>query len=721
MSQTQPVQLAAAEGSGSAAPANSSAEPEFKPYVADDAQVKEFTVKAIIIGVVFGIIFGAATVYLALKAGLTVSASIPIAVLAISLLRRLGGSTILENNIVQTIGSAGESIAAGVVFTLPGFLFLARDAATGVSVGEHYFSYWTIFTLALLGGVLGIMMMVPLRRSLIVKEHKNLPYPEGTACASVLIAGEKGGALARIAYEGVGVAFVYALLQRVFRVIAEAPALVSKQTSRIFPSATLNGEITPEYLGVGYIVGPRIAGVLVAGGVLAWLGLIPLLASLVPADAIAAQLVKLGYLQDIAAAGGKGGWDPATHTFASTATAIYFAYVRQIGAGAVAAGGFITLLKTLPTIVQSFKESVASLRQGGGKGGTRRTEQDLPLTVVLAGSVGLILIIMVLPFIPGNSILGKLVLGIFVVVFGFFFVTVSSRIVGVIGSSSNPISGMTIATLMATSLIFVGLGWTGDIFQPMALCVGGMVCIAAANAGATSQDLKTGYLVGATPKYQQIGLVIGALAAAAVIGVTINVLDLPSEEMMRQGVRHAIGSEKFPAPQGTLMATLIKGLLAHNLDWQFVLVGVFLSITMELCGVKSLSFAVGAYLPLSTTAPIFVGGAVKGLVDWLGARKGEKVEESELGPGNLFATGLVAGGAVAGVVVAMITAAGSDPKELAAGAPWGLRQHIFNALEKVSAENWLNAQLGSGGYQLLGVGFFLAMTAILLKVARRKV
>ena len=681
---------------------------EVEPYIPAEKLIPEFTVKAIGIGIFFGIIFGAATVYLALKAGLTVSASIPIAVLSISVLRRLGGSTILENNIVQTIGSAGESIAAGVVFTLPGFLFLTRDSATGLSVGEPYFSYWTIFTLALLGGSLGVIMMIPLRRSLIVKEHKNLPYPEGTACASVLIAGEKGGALAGIAYKGVAFAFVYALLQKVLKVIAETPALVTAQTNKIFPSATLNGEITPEYLGVGYIVGPRIAGVLVAGGVLAWLALIPLLASLVPADAVALQLVKLGYLQDIATAGGSGGWDPAAHTFRNTAVAIYFAYVRQIGAGAVAAGGFVTLLKTLPTIVSSFRDSVASLRQGAAAAAKmKRTERDLPITFVLFGCLALVAIMAILPFLPGTGIGSKLVLGIFIVVFGFFFVTVSSRIVGIIGSSSNPISGMTIATLMATSLVFVGVGWTRDVYQPRALCVGGMVCIAAANAGATSQDLKTGFLVGATPRYQQLGLMIGCETAAAVIGVTVRVLDHPSAEQAAQGILHAIGTEKCPAPQGTLMATLIKGLLAFNLDWQFVLVGAFLSLTMELCGIPSLSFAVGAYLPLSTTAPIFVGGAVKGLADWAAERNGEKVAEgdSELGPGNLFATGLVAGGAIAGVVVAIFSAKDS----WAAG------------LKHLSVEHGIVEALGPKGYEALGALAFAGMAAFLFRVARKKV
>src|SRR5436305_620833 len=450
---------------------------DHKPYVANDARIAEFTPKAVIVGALFGLIFGASTVYLALKAGLTVSASIPIAVLSISLLKKLGGSTILENNIVQTIGSAGESIAAGV----------------------------------------------------------------------------------------------------------------------------------------GYIIGPRIAGVLVSGGVLAWLGIIPLIASLVPADVIASQLVKLGYLADIGKAGAYG-WDPAAHSFGQLNRAIYFAYVRQIGAGAVAAGGFITLLKTLPTIVASFKGSLASLRGGAGAASTARTERDLPLGVTVLGSLALVFIMALLPFLPGNFG-GRLLLGILIVVFGFFFVTVASRIVGLIGTSSNPVSGMTIATLMATCLLFLGLGWTGAVYQPMALCVGGMVCIAAANAGATSQDLKTGFLVGATPRYQQIGLLIGVAVAALVIGFTVQVLDKATVDTATGLVRHQIGTEAFPAPQGTLMATLIRGLLAHNLDWQFVLVGVFLAVTIELCGVSPLSFAVGAYRPLPTTLPIFVGRAIKGIVD----------------------------------------------------------------------------------------------------------
>ncbi len=683
---------------------------EFRPYISATDSVAEFTVKSVILGAVFGIIFGASTVYLALKAGLTVSASIPIAVLAISLGRKFFKTTILENNIIQTTGSAGESIAAGVVFTLPGFLFLSLNEQ-GVSTGASFFNYWTIFTLAVFGGILGTLMMIPLRRSLIVKEHQTLPYPEGTACASVLIAGEKGGDFAKTAYWGLGFAMIYAILQKVFHIIAETPAWVTKQTNKFFPSATVNGEITPEYLGVGYIIGPKIGGVLVAGGVMAWLGMIPLLSSLVPAETIAMQLVKLGYLKDLMTAGGKGGWNPEIvngvlvgGTFNNTATAVYFAYMRQIGAGMVAAGGILTLIKTLPTIVASFKESLGSIKEKTDGGTVSRTENDLSFKTVILGSIGLVILMALLPQIPGDTIIGKLLLGVLVVVFGFFFVTVSSRIVGIIGSSSNPISGMTIATLMGTALIFIAVGWTGKIYEPMALVVGGMICIAAANAGATSQDLKTGYIVGATPKYQQIALFVGAIVSSVVIGLTVQILDKPTAEMAAQGIQHAIGTEKYPAPQGTLMATLIKGLLSFNLDWQFVLVGVFLAITMELCGVKALSFAVGAYLPLSTTLPIFAGGLVKGLVDWKSKKNKVEAEDAELGKGSLFATGLVAGGALAGVLVALLS----------------VNDNIAKSLEMVNMEHAIAASMGEGGYMILGTAFFLGLAYVLYRIATKK-
>ncbi|WP_343671391.1 OPT/YSL family transporter [Chitinophaga sp.] len=676
----------------------------FKPFVSPEVKMKEFTVKSILLGCMFGIIFGAATVYLALKAGLTVSASIPIAVIAITLGRRFFKTTILENNIIQTTGSAGESIAAGVVFTLPGFLFLSDKNS------DQYFNYFTILILAIFGGILGTLMMIPLRRSLIVKEHETLPYPEGTACGDVLIAGEKGGDFAKTAFYGLGFAVAYALLQKVFHVIAETPAYMTKQVNKFFPSAKISADITPEYLGVGYIIGPRIAGVLVAGGVLSWLVLIPLLASLLPGDLIATQLVKLGYLADLATPGGKGNWNPATHTFNDYSAAIYFAYVRQIGAGAVAAGGFITLIKTIPTIISSFKGSLGSLKKGentgAGNAGVPRTERDLNVKLVLFGSIALIILMAFLPQLPGDSIGKKLLVGLLVVVFGAFFVTVSSRIVGLIGSSNNPISGMTIATLMGTCLVFIAVGWSGKVYEPMALVVGGMICIAAANAGGTSQDLKSGYIVGATPMYQQLSLFIGAIVSSIVIGLTVKFLDKPTAAMIANGVTdHAIGSTYFPAPQGTLMATLAKGILSYNLDWQFVLVGVFLSIVMELCGIKSLSFAVGAYLPLSTTLPIFIGGAIRGFVDSRNKKKNIKLsaEEEELGKGNLFATGLVAGGAVAGVIIAIMAGFNSTA----------------GALNAMNLEKALAGALGEEGYFILGVLGFVFMGWVLYRIATR--
>ena len=675
-------------------------EKQFQPFIAPETKMAEFTIKAVVTGSVFGIIFGAATVYLALKAGLTVSASIPIAVMAITLSRLFLRTTILENNIIQTTGSAGESIAAGVVFTLPGFLFLSDPQSA------ENFNYLTILILAIFGGILGTLMMIPLRKPLIVKEHGVLPYPEGTACASVLKAGVRGGEFAKTAFMGLGFAMAYATLQKIFHVIAETPYFMTKQANRFFPSAKISGEITPEYLGVGYIVGPKIAGVLVAGSVLSWFVFIPLLASLVPADIIAAQLFKLGYLASMTEPGGPGAWDPATKTFGDYSTAIYRAYVRQIGAGAVAAGGFITLLKTIPTIISSFKGSVSSLKGGAGEESVKRTDRDLSLKVVGIGSVGLILLMTLLPQVPGDTIISKLLLGVLVVIFGAFFVTVSSRIVGLIGSSNNPISGMTIATLMGTCLVFIAVGWTGKVYEPMALVVGGMICIAAANAGATSQDLKTGYIVGATPRYQQIALFIGAIVSSIAIGWTVKILDTPTREMLEQGIHHAIGTEKYAAPQATLMATLIKGILSFNLDWQFVLVGVCIAIVVELCGIKALSFAIGIYLPLATTLPIFIGGAIRGLVEWRKKKKGEvlSAEEEDLGKGSLFATGLVAGGAIAGVIVAFLTANDS----------------ISAGLQRISAEHGLSESFGTTGYYLLGTGFFAFMGWVLYRIAMKK-
>jgi putative OPT family oligopeptide transporter len=656
-------------------------EKKFKPYVPDEQVVPEFTIKAIILGAIFGIIFGAATVYLALKAGLTVSASIPIAVLAIAVFKRIGKSTILENNIVQTIGSAGESIAAGVVFTIPALIFLAG--------GEKFFNYLNIFTLALLGGVLGVLFMVPLRRSLIVKEHETLPYPEGTACAEVLVAGERGGSLAGKVFAGLGVAFAYKFLMSILGLWKESPTVQTSRDSS-FPNASVGADVTPEYLGVGYIIGPRIAGVLVAGGVLSYLVLIPLIALV--GDALPAVLKP-------------GVGDKLIRDMSPSE--IRLGYVRYIGAGAVAAGGLITLIRTLPTIVAAFKESFKSLRDMKAGVAPARTEREIPITYVIIGSLALVFIVALLPQLPGDTIVGKLLMGVLVVVFGFFFVTVSSRIVGIIGTSSNPISGMTIATVMATCLIFVSLSWTGEVYQSLALAVGGIVCIAAANAGATSQDLKTGHIVGATPVYQQIGLIIGVVVSTFVIGLTLQALD---NSMQFQGVSHAIGTEKYPAPQATLMATIIKGLLARDLPWGLVFVGAFISVVVELCGVRSLSFAVGAYLPLSTTAPIFVGGMLKALADKMSGVR----QESEVSSGMLYSTGLVAGGSLTGVLIALLS--GRDTTMMVDGQ-----------LKSVSLVDYVINTVGIHGWEkygaladLIGIAFFAGLCFLLLRAARQR-
>lgn len=605
---------------------------EFKPYVpAHETGVAEFTVKAIVLGAIFGIIFGAVTVYLALRAGLTVSASIPIAVLAIAVFKRVGRSTILENNIVQTIGSAGESIAAGVVFTTPAFLFIASGGA------KEYFNLLQIVTLAAAGGVIGVLMMVPMRRALIVKEHGQLPYPEGTACAEVLIAGERGGALAKTVFSGFWTAAIYSFANKFFGLWREVPTLIGLGPRATFRNATLTSEITPEYLGVGYIIGPRIAGIMVSGSVLSWLALIPLLSILVPEETIKADLLKLGFTQGWIDSNPQSAW-------------VYRAYIRYIGAGAVAMAGMLTLLRTMPTIYSSIRDSLRELRAGVGGGGVSRTERDLPITWVAIGSAVMALLIPVIQKMP-VGFPWSLLVSVLIVIFGFFFVAVSSRIVGLIGSSSNPISGMTIATLLGTCLIFVVAGWANDPAhmpqaQAAALSVGAIVCIAAANAGATSQDLKTGYLVGATPLSQQIGLLIGVLVSVSVIGFTLMA--------MHNSSWGPIGSDRLPAPQGTLMATIIQGVLSRDLPWGFIFVGAALAVVVQLCGVSGLAWAVGAYLPISTTFPIFVGGMMRALADRL---RGEK-EESEVSSGMLFSTGLVAGGSIAGLAIVLLSQVG---------------------------------------------------------------
>ena len=643
--------------------------PGFQPYVPATEAPPEFTPKAIVIGILFGLLFGASTVYLGLRAGLTVSASIPIAVLAISVLKKLGGSTILENNIVQTIGSAGESVAGGVVFTIPALIFLTP-------YGPAYFSYFQIAMLAFAGGILGTLMMVPLRRALIVKEHGILPYPEGTACADVLVAGERGGQLASMVFGGVGLGALWKSLSWVFNLfLTELDYSTPRGTQ--FPNATLNIDISPEYMGVGYVIGPRIAGTMFAGGVLSWLVLLPLLTILGNYINVPFPPIHPNYAAN-----------PATGRpfliSEMNAAQLWSAYIRYIGAGAVLAAGLITLGRTLPTIVSSAREGLKDFGAGGGAARVR-TERDIPTIFVLGGSLLLAVFLVVAPKMPTQ---GNPLAAILVIIFGFLFVTVSSRITGLIGTSSNPISGMTIATLIVTCVLFVAIGWTGDAYSPIAICVGAVVCIAAANAGGTSQDLKTGYLVGATPIYQQIGLIIGVVTSAAVIGLTTLYLHRV----------FGIGTPAIPAPQATLMATIIKGLLSRNLPWGLVLVGVFISVTLELCGIRSLSFAVGSYLPIATTAPIFAGGLVRAFVE---RRTGAR-EESEIGAGTLFSSGLIAGGSLCGILFAILVGTGHI-----AGP-----QAIGNALPFLHD--------GTSGY-IASALLFIALGVVLFRMAQKKV
>jgi putative OPT family oligopeptide transporter len=655
-----------------------SAAKAFKPFVADDARVAEFTPKAVILGIFFAVLFGAATVYLALRAGVTVSASIPIAVLAIAVFKKVG-STILENNIVQTIGSAGESVAAGVVFTVPGFLFLS--AAAG---GERFFRYWPILMLSLAGGILGVLMMIPLRRSLIVQEHGNLIYPEGTACADVLMAGEKGGAMARLVFNGLWTATIYKVLNSVLGLFKEVPSYVTSRAAAL-RNATLNCEIVPEYLGVGYIIGPRIAGIMVSGSILGWMALTPLLSMFVSEAQLHEQLHSLGFAQ---------GWidsHPLNEQF-------YRGYIRLIGAGAVAMAGIMSLARTLPTIVTSFRDSVKSLRRGaGGRASTRRTERDIPINVVAIGS--LVLVLWIALFMPGlpTGFPGSLWLAVLIVAFGFLFVTVSSRIVGLIGTTSNPISGMTIATLMGTCMFFIMVGWRGDAYQAAALVVGAIVSTAAANAGATSQDLKTGYIVGATPWRQQVGFIIGVVASVLAIGGTLF--------LMHHSGYGPIGGDKLSAPQATLMATLIQGILGQKLQWGFVFVGAAMAVMVQVMGISALAWAVGAYLPLSTTMPIFVGGLIRFVVEKM---TGREESESEVSTGMLYSTGLVAGGSVAGVLIAAMSA-----------VTW--EKIVWRGENLLEALNTGFAARQGRFADLVALIAFGALTALLFRTARREI
>jgi putative OPT family oligopeptide transporter len=662
----------------------------FQPFVPPTETRPELTTRALVLGCIFGLLFGAVTVYVGLRAGLTVGASIPIAVLSISLLRAFGRASILENNIVQTTGNSGQSIASGVIFTLPALIFLGFDL-----------EYSRIFILALLGGLLGVLFMIPLRRQLIVEEHGRLTYPEGTACADVLLAGERGGSFAGRVFLGLGLGGVYTFFQNE-NLFGAWPGTPDYQP-QWFKGSAIRADVTPEYLGVGYIIGPRIAGLLFAGGVFSWLVLMP-----------AIYFFGSHFPQAIY---------PGTKPIAQMSPSdLWASYVRPMGAGAVAASGLITLIKTLPTIIGALRAAIKNLRSGGEvKSAPLRTDDDLSLTVVIGGSLLLVLLMFFfLTFkpVPGAQVswLANLAASLLVAFFGFLFVTVSSRICGLIGSSSNPVSGMTIATLMATSAIFLVKGWTAPAFGALAITIGGVVCIAAANAGDTSQDLKTGFLIGATPRKQQIALVIGACVSTLAIGATLQLMNQGlaefrqtakpwdmsvahsgvqiEEEHFHQAQIHVItanktidtrpgngyvllnalnsaeladgkylfnpqtkqievqwiqgiGSEKAAAPQARLMATVVNGILGRKLPWGLVLLGVFLVIAVELLGVRSLSFAVGAYLSIATTLAIFAGGIVRWMID----NAVEKAEsESEISPGSLYASGLIAAGGIVGLM-----------------------------------------------------------------------
>jgi putative OPT family oligopeptide transporter len=663
-------------------PWSSTAPPgEFRSYVDAGETLREFSLRAVVLGALFGVLFGAVSVYVGLRAGLTVSASIPIAVLSISILRAFGRSTILENNIVQTTGSAGESVAAGVIFTIPALIFLGFSLNT---------EYWRIFFLALLGGILGVLFMIPLRRQLIVKEHGNLTFPEGTACADVLVAGERGGSFAGRVFWGLGLGGVYTFCMNTLGMWPKQP----DYQPAWLPGASFRAAITSEYLGVGYIIGPRVSGTLFAGGVISWLVLMPAIrffGSLAPGVPLYPSTVPIPQM---------------------TPDQLWASYIRPMGAGAVAASGLITLIKTLPTIVAALSAGLKNVRaRQAAMSETGRTERDLSMRVVVAGSAVIVAMMWaLLKFkpIPGaqTGAFANLMAAIFVVVFGFLFVTVASRISGLIGNSANPVSGMTIATLMATCAMFLVMHWTANSFAALALTIGGVVCIASAIAGATSQDLKTGYLVGATPYWQQISLVIGVAVSALAIGgtlilmnvglaqyrpmqialdidhlptgverqadhythegktyVVVNAIgsrevpdgkylyDPATREIEIQWVQ-GIGSEQAAAPQARLMATVISGILNQRLPWRLVFLGVFLVIAVELLGIRSLPFAVGSYISIATTMAMFAGG----LVRWLAERGTEKKSgaESEVSSGSLYASGLIAAGGVFGLLAIVL-------------------------------------------------------------------
>lgn len=591
---------------------------EFKPYIPADKVVPEFTVTALLIGILLAIVFGAANAYLGLLVGMTVSASIPAAVISMGIIRViLRKDSILENNMVQTIGSAGESVAAGAIFTLPALFLWAEEGKIAFP------SILSIAMIALFGGILGVCFMVPLRQALIVEEHGTLPFPEGTACAEVLLAGEEGGSKAGTVFAGLGIAAFYKFL-------ADGMQLFPSEIGHAFKNysgAQIGMQVLPALGGVGYICGPKISSYMFAGGTLSWFVLMPM----------------------IALFGGDATIFPASVTvnelLANGPSALWSNYIKYIGAGAVATGGIISLIKSLPLIVRTFKQALGSMKKNAGSGKQLRTEQDLPFPLLIGVILVIAVLIWILPIFPVNLI-GALI----IVVFGFFFATVSSRMVGLIGSSNNPVSGMTIATLLFATVILKATGTTGLTGMVGAISIGGIICIVAAIAGDASQDLKTGFIVGATPSKQQVGEIIGVVASSAAIGFVLYLLN----------EAWGYGTEKIPAAQATMMKMLVEGIMNEELPWAMILIGVFVAIVVEILKMPVMPFAVGMYLPFSLSAGIMAGGIVRIFVE---KKKGTEAEKkARTDRGLLFTSGMIAGEGIIGILLAVFAVVKIDSK-----------------------------------------------------------
>ena len=587
---------------------------EFKPYIPAEKITPEFTVTSIIMGVILAVVFGAANAYLGLRVGMTVSASIPAAVISMGVIRVImKKNSILESNIVQTIGSAGESLAAGAIFTMPALFLWAKE---GVCEKP---SLIEITLIALCGGILGVLFMVPLRNALIVKEHATLLYPEGTACADVLLAGEEGGANASVVFSGMGLAAAFKFIVDGLKVIPADVAVAFKSFK-----GEIGMEVYPALMGVGYIVGPRIASFMFVGSLVGWMVIIPLICLFGPDTVMYPGTVAISELY------AEGG-----------AAAIWSTYVKYIGAGAIATGGIISLIKSLPLIVTTFRDSMKSMK-GGKNTSTARTAQDLPMNMILIGIVAMVFIIWFVPAIPVNF-LGAAI----IVIFGFFFATVSSRMVGLVGSSNNPVSGMAIATLLIATMAIKATGDTGATGMTAAIAIGSVICIVAAIAGDTSQDLKTGYLLGATPKKQQIGELIGVVAAGLAIGGVLYLLD----------AAWGYGGAEVPAPQAGLMKMIVEGIMGGNLPWGLVFIGVFLALALEILRVPVMPFAIGLYLPIYLNATIMIGGVIRGLMD--GRKKTDaKTKEAQSTNGTLYCAGMIAGEGLVGILLAIMTVFG---------------------------------------------------------------